>query len=237
MTTTKDFDKYLGQEVWVKCWYKFSTNTYYVRFLATVVDNKGETWYQCNAVSCSLLEQRARHPEWNKRTNWLTTVSHIAEFQSKLLNTVDPEDVLTTEELFEQAGVTDTYARAYQHNLPILKRIAGKPYWLYVRHDGMFKYICVYDLVGDIVTFSEVDADYVVDYVYRWGDEDPWIAYDNGEEFTAHVAEFVIFEPVEIFTCEEFEEIILQNQEIWEAGRAADGLGAEDEESDWEDDE
>lgn len=232
--SSNELNSFLGKEVWVKC--RYGTSEIYARFLSATSDHSGETWYQCNALPCSLLEPGISHPERQHRLTALrlASVSRLMEFQSSRLALVEPEDVIATDALFGMMGIAGTYAVAYQHNYPILKRIAGKPYWIYVRYHGEFMYIHVHDLAGDVVTLSAVDDDYIVDYVYRWNDKEPWEVYENGEEFTAHVAEFVIFDPVEIFTTDEFEDLILQSQELWESGRAAEEIAVDHDGFDWE---
>ena len=216
-TTIADF---LGKNIWVYCHIYRGISDYraYVRFISRV--NGSSHVYACNVLPESDIEHYNGVDELGTSRIFIEDISIIIPLETK-----------TTEELFDEDIVT--------HNIEIFKRFRNKPYWLHVtseclESDWWNSYYIQVDKLDGLVAEGRCYKDYYVDLYESMVTSDD-VEYDDYpsdmyEYFREPVDAFRIQEPLDLLSDTELREILNDNDYLYEAMRAENNVGDEDEE-------
>lgn len=204
-TQADKIKQYIGKDVWVYCKCKAlcldweHSHPYgYIRFLDIYEAGGYDIYVEINAVSRDEIKN-------GKVT--LYTLSERARCSIyDITLPFSDDDVYTTEELFgEMVSVDNTK----------LINLSNKGYWVMVRdksqspYEGYIMYIRIRSIVDNYVTYDYINAD-MVDYCRGATDADDFGVLPSEQIYEGHayLNAFEIYEPLEILSDSEMEEVL-----------------------------
>lgn len=225
--TAQDFDKYVGKDIWVKCYFAFNPESQmWARFISNIfTSDSGVSGYLCDTVSDWALNN-PNSTIYTGRNRPFVDYGHVIySDQTKLAY---PIETKSTEELFSLVDYT------FENNA--FDRFVGKNLWIKAYKEAADKnlpyeyYINIESKEGNVINYSQVDASYIDNIELcedSWGPPSESIMESHRTSFTDI---WGLCDPLEVLTDNEMNDLIDECDQYWEDHH-------EEDEEDWDEEE
>lgn len=208
--TESILSSYIGKDVWLRCAsakiYKYQEFGY-IRVISQV-DYGGHPMFRCNMITDRELGHGGYVSPYKPKGQCRNALD-IRLISPSDLTIVFPVEEISTEELLPGYEPVDPAQFA---------RFIGKNVWVKVCQkycDWIKCYINITDISNGIISCDEIGAEQIEDYEY---DDQPAPPGESFESVTYCIDFLEICHPVEIYGDADLNEIIEENDKIWEEG-------------------
>jgi len=212
--------KYVGKDVWLRCAFGASHKYPELGYIRVIgyFDYGGHVMFWANTITDRDLGIGEFVPSYKPRGQ-CNEALEIRSISPKGLSISDPIETISTKELLPAYEPTDASQ---------FIKFVGRNVWLKVRHkycDWIESFINIKDISNGVISCDEIDADEIEDYEY---DDQPTCPGESFQRLTYCVDFLEICQPLEVYGDVDFDEIIRENDKIWEEGWDNDPMRQED---------
>jgi hypothetical protein len=220
--TESILSSYIGKDVWLRCMftaYHKYPEVGYIRVIGSF-DYAGKVMFWVNRITDRDLGHGEFVPAY-KPKGQCNNALEIRSISPDMLTILSPIQTITTQDLLPGYEPTDPAQ---------FTRYVGRNVWVKVCHkycDWIESYINIKDISNGVISCDEIGADQVEDYEY---DDQPTCPGESFERVTYCVDFLEICQPLEVYGDADLDEIIRENDKIWEEGWDNDPMHQEDDE-------